>query len=76
MKKRNVIGVAQEFPQLATQGIMMRRFGQEIIEATAGKRIHGTGSIPGGVNKNLSIEERDHFLSSSGSAARVVPIGG
>jgi len=62
--KRNVIGVAQEYPQLATQGIMMRRYGQEIIEATAGKRIHGTGSIPGGVNKNLSIEERDHFLSS------------
>ena len=60
--RRNVIAVAQEYPDLATQGIMMRRYGQEIIEATAGKRIHGTGSIPGGVNKNLSIAERDHFL--------------
>jgi NAD-reducing hydrogenase large subunit len=41
---------------------MMRKFGQEIIKATAGKKIHGTGAIPGGVNKNLTIEERDEFL--------------
>ncbi len=59
---RNVIGVAQKFPELAVQGVMMRKFGQEIIRATAGKKIHGTGAIPGGINKNLSVEERDFFL--------------
>ena len=59
---RNVIGVAAKFPALAVQGVMMRKFGQEIIKATAGKKIHGTGAIPGGINKNLSIEERDGFL--------------
>ena len=40
----------------------MRKFGQEIIRATAGKKIHGTGAIPGGINKNLSTTERDEFL--------------
>ncbi len=59
---RNVIGVAKKFPELAKQGVLMRKYGQEIIKATAGKKIHGTGAIPGGVNKNLSIEERDGFL--------------
>ena len=59
---RNVIGVAKKFPDLAVQGVMMRKYGQEIIRATAGKKIHGTGAIPGGINKNLSIEERDFFL--------------
>ncbi len=59
---RNVIGVAMKYPDLAVQGVMMRKFGQEIIAATAGKKIHGTGAIPGGINKNLSIEERDRFL--------------
>ena len=59
---RNVIGVAKKFPDLAVQGVMMRKYGQEIIKATAGKKIHGTGAIPGGINKNLSIEERDFFL--------------
>ncbi len=59
---RNVIGVALEHKDLAVQGVMMRKFGQEIIKVTAGKKIHGTGAIPGGINKNLSIEERDKFL--------------
>src|SRR6056297_401376 len=62
---RNVIGVAMEHPDLAVQGVMMRKFGQEIIRATAGKKIHGTGAIPGGINKNLSIEERDEFLKGA-----------
>lgn len=59
---RNVIGVAEKFPELAVQGVMMRKYGQEIIKVTAGKKIHGTGAIPGGINKNLSIEERDFLL--------------
>ncbi len=59
---RNVIGVAAKYPELAVQGVMMRKYGQEVIKATAGKKIHGTGAIPGGVNKNLSIAERDVFL--------------
>jgi NAD-reducing hydrogenase large subunit len=59
---RNVIGVAAKHPELAVQGVMMRRYGQEIIKATAGKKIHGTGAIPGGINKNLSLAERDVLL--------------
>ncbi len=60
--KRNVLGVAAEHPELAKQGILMRKYGQEIIKATAGKKIHGTGAIPGGINKSLSVEERDALL--------------
>jgi NAD-reducing hydrogenase large subunit len=59
---RNVIGVAAKYPELAVQAVMMRKYGQEIIKATAGKKIHGTGAIPGGVNKNLSVAERDVLL--------------
>jgi len=60
--KRNIIGVALENKDLAIQGVMMRKFGQEIIKATAGKKIHGTGAIPGGINKHLTTEERDSFI--------------
>jgi len=59
---RNVIGVAAKYPELAVQGVMMRKYGQEVIKATAGKKIHGTGAIPGGINKNLSVTERDALL--------------
>jgi len=60
---RNVIGVALEHKDLAVQGVMMRKFGQEIIRATAGKKIHGTGAIPGGINKHLTPEDKEAFLN-------------
>jgi len=60
--KRNVIGVIEADPATATKAVLMRKYGQEIIKATCGKKVHGTGSIPGGMNKNLSIAERDFLL--------------
>jgi len=60
--QRNVLAVAAKYPELAVHGVLMRKFGQEIIKVTAGKKIHGTGAIPGGVNKNVSIAERDALL--------------
>jgi NAD-reducing hydrogenase large subunit len=63
--KRNIVGVAAEHPEVAKQGVALRKFGQEVIRITAGKRIHGTGSIAGGVNKSLSKEERDYLLADT-----------
>ncbi|WP_020410523.1 Ni/Fe hydrogenase subunit alpha [Hahella ganghwensis] len=61
-KKRNIFEVIKQFPDLAKQGVLMRKYGQEVILHTAGKKIHGTGAIPGGINKNLSLKERDALL--------------
>jgi NAD-reducing hydrogenase large subunit len=60
---RNVIGVALQHKELAVQAVMMRKYGQEVIKATAGKKVHGTGAIPGGINKHLTTEERDTLLN-------------
>jgi NAD-reducing hydrogenase large subunit len=62
---RNIVGVIQDHPEIAMRGVLMRKFGQEVIRVTAGKRIHGTGALPGGVNKNLSPEERDYLAADS-----------
>lgn len=59
---RNIVGVIQDYPQIARQGVLLRKYGQEVIRVTAGKRIHGTGAVPGGVNKSLSADERDYLL--------------
>ncbi len=59
LTRRNILGVLADFPEIAKQGVFMRKFGQEVIHHTAGKRIHGTGAIPGGMNKALTQEERD-----------------
>ncbi|MEF8700570.1 MAG: Ni/Fe hydrogenase subunit alpha [Candidatus Accumulibacter sp. UW26] len=57
--RRNIVGVAGAYPEVARQGVLLRKFGQEVIRLTAGKRVHGTGAIPGGVNRSLSGAERD-----------------
>ncbi|HZW12561.1 MAG TPA: Ni/Fe hydrogenase subunit alpha [Noviherbaspirillum sp.] len=56
---RNIVAVARQYPDAAKRGILLRKYGQEVIRITSGKRVHGTGSIPGGMNKSLSIEERN-----------------
>jgi NAD-reducing hydrogenase large subunit len=63
--RRNVVGVLQDHPDLAKMGVFTRKFGQEIIRVTAGKRIHGSGAIPGGMNKALTQEERDALRKSA-----------
>ena len=55
---RNIVGVIQDHPDIARQGVLLRKYGQEVIRVTCGKRIHGTGAIPGGVNKAVSDAER------------------
>jgi NAD-reducing hydrogenase large subunit len=61
--KRNIVGVAAAYPEVAKQGVLLRKFGQEVIRLTAGKRVHGTGAVPGGVNRALTRAERDGLLA-------------
>ncbi|MDO8608724.1 MAG: Ni/Fe hydrogenase subunit alpha [Phaeospirillum sp.] len=63
--KRNIVGVAAANPDVAKMGVLLRKFGQEVIRVTSGKRVHGTGSVPGGVNKALTPEERDYLLKDT-----------
>ena len=60
LNRRNIVGVARAHPDIARKGVLLRKFGQEVIRATAGKRVHGTGSVPGGVNRPVSLA--DHAL--------------
>jgi NAD-reducing hydrogenase large subunit len=64
VQHRNIIGVIEDHPEIAKQGVLLRKFGQEVIRLTAGKRIHGTGAIPGGVNKSLNMDEI-HYLQEN-----------
>ena len=63
--RRNIVGVAAAHPEVARKGVLLRKFGQEVIRVTAGKRVHGTSAVPGGVNKRLSKEERDTLLKDA-----------
>ncbi len=62
--KRHLFGVAQQKPQLALDGIALRKFGQQIIELLGGKRIHPAWIVPGGVSHPLSAEDRETILAT------------
>jgi NAD-reducing hydrogenase large subunit len=63
--RRNVVAVAEQYPEVARQGVLLRKWGQEVIRHTSGKRVHGTGAVPGGINKLLSEAERDALLAEA-----------
>ncbi|CAG36941.1 Ni/Fe hydrogenase subunit alpha [Desulfotalea psychrophila] len=61
--QRNIFGVLKANPAFAMDGIRLRKIGQQIIQWFAGKRIHPSWVVPGGVNAPLSAEHRDNMLS-------------
>jgi NAD-reducing hydrogenase large subunit len=62
---RNIFGLIEKQPNLALQGVKLRKFGQEIIEKIAGKRIHSSEWIlPGGAKWPLS-SEKAYYLKAN-----------
>ena len=61
--KRNIFGVLEKNPQDARDGVRLRRFGQQVIETLADKRIHPAWLVPGGVDQALTADKRDLVLS-------------
>jgi len=61
--KRHIFGVLEKYPELARAGIRIRQIGQTIIEILGGKKIHPAWAVPGGVNKALSVADRDKILA-------------
>jgi len=60
-QQRNVFGLAVAHPDVARGGIRLRQFGQEVIEALGGQKIHPAWVAPGGVRGPLSSESRDRL---------------
>ncbi len=63
--QRNVFGLIEKNPELAMRGIKLRKFGQEIIERVAGKKIHSSDWIlPGGAKWPLTQERADYLCAN------------
>jgi NAD-reducing hydrogenase large subunit len=63
-RQRNIVGTIENYPEVAKWAIFIRKYGQEVIKAVGGKKIHPSLAIPGGVNTNLSIADRDALRGS------------
>ncbi len=60
--RRNIFGLIREHPDFARDGILLRKFGQDVIALLGGKKIHPAWVVPGGVNAPLTEETRDTIL--------------
>lgn len=60
--KRNLFGLIAAEPDYARGGIRLRQFGQRVIELLAGRKIHPSWAVPGGVSNKLSSEARAEIL--------------
>ncbi len=72
---RNILGVAQKFPDIARRGIRLRKFGQEISERVTGKKIHIMGIVPGGMSFPLTEENRKALLAWVPEALETTQMG-
>jgi NAD-reducing hydrogenase large subunit len=64
-EQRNVLGLIEADPELVKRVVMLRKWGQEVITAVFGKRMHGLSAVPGGVNKPLTAADVDRFLAGA-----------
>ncbi len=60
--RRNVMGLIERDPELARDGIELRKFGQQVIEGLAKERIHPSWIVPGGVNAPMQPSVRERIL--------------
>jgi len=70
--QRNVLGLLEKFPDIARDGIALRKFGQQVIEGLAKELIHPSWVVPGGVNTPLEPAVRDKILSGLPDAKATV----
>ncbi len=64
-EERNIFGLMKKDEELANRGIKLRSFGQNIIQALGGKKVHPELSVPGGVNQNLLRDKGEEFLEKT-----------
>ncbi len=72
---RNVVGLIGANPDLTVKAVQLRKFGQTVIKTLGGRKIHPVFAVPGGVNKALTVAERDSILVGVDAAIATVQVG-
>jgi coenzyme F420-reducing hydrogenase alpha subunit len=66
--KRNIVGLVQANPDLATKALRLRSIGQKVTEIIGGRGTHPVSFVAGGVAAPLTKEKRDLLLKLSSEA--------
>jgi NAD-reducing hydrogenase large subunit len=69
--RRNIFEMIKTHPKFATDGVLLRKFGQEIIKTLGGKKIHPAWVVPGGVSEALDADRRNAILAGVPAAMEI-----
>ncbi|MBI2302127.1 MAG: Ni/Fe hydrogenase subunit alpha [Armatimonadetes bacterium] len=72
---RNVVGVIQANPELAVRAVQLRKWGQEIIAAIGGRKVHPNVAVPGGMAAGISRDVGNALLAEAPRHLETVLIG-
>jgi F420-non-reducing hydrogenase large subunit len=60
--ERNILGVIHKVGlEIGGKVIQMRKFGHDTVEIIGGRKVHPCTSIPGGLTKGITAEQRDQI---------------
>jgi len=60
--ERNILGVIHKVGlEIGGKVIQMRKFGHDTVEIIGGRKVHPCTSIPGGLTKGITAEQRDRI---------------
>lgn len=59
---RNVIGIAQKFPDIGKKVVRNRHLGAQMLNIVSGKTIHPVTAVPGGYSKPLTEDDKNKVL--------------
>ena len=62
-EKRHLFGLLEAHPEIARDGVQLRKFGQSVVERLAGRRLHPTWVVAGGVSDPLDARVRQDILN-------------
>jgi len=57
--KRNIVGLVEAAPEVATKALRLRTIGQRVVEIIGGRGTHPVSFVPGGVAAPLRAEHRE-----------------
>lgn len=61
--KRNLVGLLEQMPETAREGIRLRQYGQDVIRLLGDRSVHPAWAVSGGVREPLTKVLRDKIAS-------------
>jgi F420-non-reducing hydrogenase large subunit len=72
--KRNIMGLLEAAPELASKALRLRSIGQKIAEIVGGRGTHPITCVAGGMSSPITVEQREHLRKLTAEALELTKV--